>query len=203
LLPISPESAREIDEAAEFAALEGASIAQALSGLPCLRLPATHHPQLRQHAEDVARLARELAPLAGVDPEMAHTAGLVHDAGRSVLNRAAIGRWVEGGFPLVYAETLACGEDHASAGAELLRACGLPEEIVEAVRYHHRPEASVSRLAAVLALAEDAAARISHEPFEDLWPDMRRLAACRTAGIDPSVYEQFCCGRSAFALKCA
>lgn len=134
------------------------------------------------HSQAVAQAAYDLAPLAAFDPDTAFAAGLLHDIGRLAFARlpAAIGiierTWLDAGFPVVYAESLAYGRDHAALGAECLTAWGLPDEIVEAVEFHHRPECSRSRLGALLTLAED--------PAEDLWPAMRRAAASLALGID-------------------
>ena len=138
---------------------------------------------LWEHSQAVAQKARDLAPLAGIDPDTAFIAGLLHDIGRLAFARLPAQlriieqNWLAAGFPVVYAECLAYGIDHAALGAECLRAWGLPDNIVEAVEFHHRPECSRSRLSALVTLADDFS--------EDLWPDMRRAAASLQLGFDP------------------
>jgi putative nucleotidyltransferase with HDIG domain len=150
---------------------------------------------LWEHSETVARLAYDLAQLAGIDAESAYVAGLLHDIGRlgfvklPATLRIREQEWLAAGFPVVYAETLAYGLDHATLGARCLRTWELPDCIVEAVDMHHRPERSPSPLAAVLTLAEDLAARSANTASEDLWPGMRRTAACLTAGITLDRFE--------------
>jgi putative nucleotidyltransferase with HDIG domain len=150
---------------------------------------------LWEHSETVARLAYHLAQLAGIDAEAAYVAGLLHDIGRlgfvklPAKLRIQEQEWLSAGFPVVYAETLAYGLDHAILGARCLRTWALPDCIVEAVEMHHRPERSLSPLCAVLTLAEDLAARSANTASEDLWPAMRLTAACRTAGITPDRFE--------------
>jgi HD-like signal output (HDOD) protein len=94
-----------------------------------------------------------------VDAGEAYLAGLVHDVGRLgfELSPAAADMrgWQEAGFPYVYAEFLVSGTDHAAIGAGILKKWLFPDSIVEAVRYHHRPELTSSRLAAVLYAAEE------------------------------------------------
>jgi hypothetical protein len=47
----------------------------------------------------------------------------------------------------------------------------------------------VSPLGAVLTLAEDLAALLANAGSEDLWPGMRRTAACLKAGITLDRFE--------------
>jgi putative nucleotidyltransferase with HDIG domain len=147
--------------------------------------------ELWEHSLRAAQAAHEVAALCGVDGETAYTAGLLHDIGRLILAgcpshlRIAEQAWLAAGFPLTYAETLVHGSDHALIGADLLRRWELPDEIVDAVALHHRPECSDVRLNAVLCLAEDLSAGVP----EDLWPGLRRATACERAGIDPAQIE--------------
>jgi hypothetical protein len=55
---------------------------------------------------------------------------------------------------MVIADYLVCGRDHAELGAELLERWNFPAEFIKAVRHHHRPEATDSRLASMLYIAE-------------------------------------------------
>ena len=47
---------------------------------------------------------------------------------------------IEGGVPLDIAENMVLGTDHAEIGALILQRWSLPDELVEAVRWHHNPE---------------------------------------------------------------
>jgi putative nucleotidyltransferase with HDIG domain len=152
---------------------------------------------LWEHSRQVADTAGEMARLAGVEPEAAWLAGLLHDIGRlglstrSAESRIAEQSWIEAGFPLVYAETLVYGIDHAALGANLLRAWGIPGSVVEAVRFHHRPECSDVRLIQVLFLAEDMCCGTDRRPHEDLWPGLRGTIAGQRAGVDPGALAEF------------
>ena len=88
------------------------------------------------------------------------------------------------GFPLLYAETLVRGEDHAERGAAVLTAWGLPQELVEVVRLHHRPECSRDRLTYILFLAEDLATGLRGKAAEDLWGPMRRTLCLERVGME-------------------
>jgi HD-like signal output (HDOD) protein len=70
------------------------------------------------------------------------------------------------------------GRSHSEVGAETLTQWKFPLEIVEAVRWHHRPERSSLPMASLLYLAEFAA-----EAQEDLPSFVRMNAATGAAGI--------------------
>jgi putative nucleotidyltransferase with HDIG domain len=108
----------------------------------------------------VAQVARRLLPF-GEQRDDAFTAALLHDVGLLAL-AADEGEYLAGvlararasGRPLVEIELEERGVTHAELGAHLLARWGLPDSIVEAVAYHHRPEAlHQPRLDAVAAVA--------------------------------------------------
>ncbi|HEY1191268.1 MAG TPA: HDOD domain-containing protein [Gemmata sp.] len=95
-----------------------------------------------------AIIARELALLGGrpaPDEDMA--AALLRDVGAELLRRAFPARWAKHperhGERLLFdpcgAEEDSFGVEHADVGAELLTRWGLPPEMAEPIRYHHRP----------------------------------------------------------------
>jgi putative nucleotidyltransferase with HDIG domain len=143
---------------------------------------------LWKHSKTVAALAHELAVECSYNPEVAYAAGLLHDIGRLAIGqagaevRAEEERLLDSGFPLTYAETLLYGSDHAVLGGDLLEIWNLPPEIVEAVRFHHRPEQTESMLAGILYMAEEEAVDDAHE-LENLSPGMRRHSAAQLTGI--------------------
>ena len=148
--------------------------------------------ELWEHSQAVASAASQLASLCGADGESAWAAGLLHDIGRLAFTvfpasmQAAQQQWLAAGFPLIYAETMAYGTDHAAFGAELLRGWGLPDGIVTAVAHHHRPECSASKLHAVVHLAEAAE--------EDLWSNMRKKAALDHTGLSREQLDEILTG---------
>jgi putative nucleotidyltransferase with HDIG domain len=140
--------------------------------------------ELWVHCQEVAAKAFEIAQECGVDGNNAWLAGLLHDIGRLVLLScppcAAVSmmEFLGEGFPLVYAEMLTFGRDHASTGAALLREWNVPLEIAAAVEMHHEPERSPDALASVLFLADEG---------ECLAAKLRFAIACRTAHYWPAV----------------
>lgn len=78
------------------------------------------------------------------------TAALLHDVGKLILGRfvqeeaGQIELALSQGLPFEKAEEVVLGIDHACVGAEVLTRWALPPGIVNAVRWHHRPEASAA-----------------------------------------------------------
>ena len=87
-------------------------------------------------------------------------------------------RLTDGGCPLAEVEMCLSGRSHAEVGAETLTQWKFPLDIVEAARWHHRPECSSSPLASLLYLAEFIA-----DSQEDLPSYVRINAASRMAGV--------------------
>jgi len=145
--------------------------------------------------------------LCGSDRATAYTAGLLHDIGRLAFLRgpgqlqADEWHWMAAGFPQVYAETLVRGEDHAATGANILAGWELPAELVEGVRFHHRPECSKNDLGYILFLAEDLAGVIENKPAEDLWDAMRRQLSLQRSGITAEAMMQAVSELDAPALR--
>lgn len=91
--------------------------------------------------------ARNLAKHAGVDPEWAFTAGLLHDVGKLViyssepeLFEAVRKLSSERSIDQCQAERELLGVDHAEIGARLLARWHLPTTIEQAAAFHHRPD---------------------------------------------------------------
>ena len=105
---------------------------------------------LFQHALGTATIAEELAKFTGrSEPQIAYTAGLVHDIGKVVLDK-----YISAASPFFYrrprdmamdlfaAEKEKIGFTHPEAGALLAREWGLPDNLIDIIRYHHSPEAA-------------------------------------------------------------
>jgi putative nucleotidyltransferase with HDIG domain len=142
--------------------------------------------QIWNHSLDVAQTAELVALHASVkiDPSQAFLAGLIHDIGRLAFATMPVAfqerfqRLTDGGCPPVEVEMCLCGRCHGEVGAETLAQWKFPSEIVEAVRWHHRPDRSSLPLASLLYLAE-----FITESQEDLPSYVRMNIAARLAGI--------------------
>jgi HD-like signal output (HDOD) protein len=81
-----------------------------------------------------------------VDPQLAYTAGLVHEMGKLAVAHACAKFFPliracqqQRGFTWEQAEKEILGYEHAEVGARLLRAWRFPELMVAAAEYQHRP----------------------------------------------------------------
>jgi HD-like signal output (HDOD) protein len=113
------------------------------------------------HSLNSAPLCSALAGhTALLSPEEGLVLGLVHDIGSVALQflpreTLALHRsLVSAGCPAAYVERLLLGRDHGEIGAGLITEWRFPEEIIDAVRFHHQPERSESKLAALAYLTE-------------------------------------------------
>jgi len=81
-------------------------------------------------------------------PDELFTSALIHDVGKLVMGEFVkpffdqFQMLAESGIPFDRAEREILGTDHAEVGAMILKQWGLPENIVGAVRWHHRPDAA-------------------------------------------------------------
>ena len=161
---------------------------------------------LWHHSQEVAALAHELASECGYPPHEAWLAGLLHDIGRLIFSSGAAAdsareeAWRRSGFPLVYAETLVWGADHASVGADLLAKWNVPANLVEAVRYHAAPELSDSPLAALISIANSIDPEVN-EP-ENLASRLRLATALSRVNLPASVLESVSRESPIFAIAC-
>lgn len=102
---------------------------------------------LFHHALATARLSESLAMATGLeDPNLAYTAGLLHDIGKIVLdqyaacNQPLFYRMLgEEHNDLVRLEQKLFGIEHPVSGFLLAEQWKLPESIKEAIRFHHLP----------------------------------------------------------------
>jgi putative nucleotidyltransferase with HDIG domain len=107
---------------------------------------------LFQHACGTAAMARELAQFTGlVAPDLAYTAGLLHDIGKVVLDqymhtaRPLFYRTIQkGDADLIRAESELFGVIHTEVGGQLAGQWSIPENLCAAIRYHHQPERATS-----------------------------------------------------------
>ncbi|MBI4906753.1 MAG: HDOD domain-containing protein [Acidobacteria bacterium] len=141
---------------------------------------------LWNHSLEVARLAEALARTTDkVDAEEAFLAGLMHDIGRLALWKlhsklsVQYAALLEQGCEPMFAETVLCGFDHTQSGREVAAHWRLPQNLAQAVEFHHQPERTDSLLARVLYLAEHCSGS-----NEDL-PSLSRLtAALELTGLE-------------------
>jgi HD-like signal output (HDOD) protein len=125
------------------------------------------------HSVAVAVLADRIGRKVGFTyPDLAFTAGLLHDLGKVVVasfltsSPASPVDLPDGGLTSVEVEQTALGTDHAALGEQLTVRWNLPKEISGAARWHHRPDgaptATLRYLATVIQVADAAAHAAGH-----------------------------------------
>jgi len=117
---------------------------------------------LWRHSLAVATGAEFIARDRGDNSEVAFTAGLLHDIGKLVVNKALDGDYSgvlkeanEKMLSIHVVEKGIFNMDHADAGGILLNRWNLPPNIVAAVRFHHKPAGAGEsvRLASIVNVA--------------------------------------------------
>jgi putative nucleotidyltransferase with HDIG domain len=136
-------------------------------------------------------------------PSTAFTAGLLHDIGKSVINkvltpnaRAGIRSKIAGqSLSRVKAEKAVLGADHCEVGACLLKRWSLPELIVQAVADHHSPVLKPAiQLSAVVYLANCAAHLCGAPPKWEAQAIQAKNTAAEVLGMDMENVEQILSG---------
>lgn len=120
--------------------------------------------ELWRHSQSVAMASRfvaQHAKVTGVDA--AYTAGLLHDIGKVILNtymkeayHEVIEKVANDDIPFMQAEEIVLGFNHAQVGARVAEKWNLPEDLVEAIAYHHQPEqaAKNQKLTAIVHISD-------------------------------------------------
>ncbi len=144
-----------------FDAVRGLVVAASVKGV--YRRFGLTEQQLWEHAVGVGIGSRIVAKEAGINPDEAFVAGLLHDVGKTVLANNHADRYAEvfravynDGMPSLAAEVGVFGFGHTEIGGSVVRRWRLPESIEECVRHHHQPlgaDPAFRGLAAVVAVA--------------------------------------------------
>lgn len=131
-----------------------------------------------RHSVTSAALARGLAARAGLDPDLAFIAALLHDVGDLALASAfpaehglAHRHARDADLPLLEAERAVLGTDHVEAGVLLAHRWHLPNAIAEVIAHHHASTAQAG-LPALVQVADALAYGLGDGDDMDAVPDM-------------------------------
>lgn len=153
---------QHIDNPAEAVAYLGLATVRALvlsfqvfSQFDSKKIPGFSIEGLAQHCWHTGMFARKIARAEQSDPKLedqCFLAGLLHDVGQLILAAGMPDQYARvienarsNSQSLFEAEAQEFGATHAEVGAYLLGLWGLPNQVVEAVAFHHRPGAAISR----------------------------------------------------------
>lgn len=118
------------------------------------------------------------------------TAALLHDIGKVVLSSYVakafeeILKRVKEGQGFVEAEREVIGIDHASLGGEIARIWNFPEEIVDAIFYHHEPEKAKTPYAYEVHVANAMCSLMGIGTGVDELKERLRSEAYKRLGLD-------------------
>lgn len=148
---------------------------------------------LWRHSLATGAAASALAKMRGTDPEVAFTAGLLHDIGKVRLVQTVGGEYANlvkearGGLrPLYTLEAAKWGIDHAVIAGQLLKNWGFPFTMRDAVLLHHSVMGASANLefAALIHIANYLAGSIGY-PYDSngplFSPEPRALQLTRTS----------------------
>jgi putative nucleotidyltransferase with HDIG domain len=144
---------------------------------------------LWRHSFEVGIIAANIADQkSSSDPSVCFVAGLLHDIGRVVLLTLDMKKYLKiiSSDDLVTEEMDNFGLDHSLAGAEFLRNANLPEEIIAATLFHHRPEEAESfpDLVGITAVAELLSRRFFPKDEDDGICSEQAEGALSRLGLD-------------------
>lgn len=162
-----------------------------------------------RHSLATGLIAEELAPIFGLSPDLANTAGVLHDIGRVGLLARNTEEYAQVVFKLhdnveaiLTAEREACGMDHCAAGMFMCRAWALPAVFQEVTSLHHRAKGEIGicgLIHAACAMADDMSfAAISHRGvlataeriMESVPEALREKVSTLVAGFEKRIAEK-------------
>ena len=136
------------------------------------------------HSLNVAQSAVELAKLYGEDEDKALVAGLLHDVAKELPAERQLEYVKQSELSVDEVETKAHALFHAIAGAEIaMRVFGIDDmDIILAIRWHTVAAGDMSRLAAIVYLADLISADRDYK-------DVKRMRKLAVSGLEKAMYE--------------
>lgn len=157
--------------------------------------------ELWSHAQETAQYSRALAGLTrlekGLSAEDFYTCGLLHDVGKVVLLDSLGDEYLDvlrsardTRSTLHACEERALGFNHVDVGALLAKRWDLPDEVVQAIEFHHGPKQEIlgSAPVAIVSIADQVAYRSRSQGFEAAGERLADLAE-RILGVPPDCFE--------------
>ncbi|MCA1742595.1 MAG: HDOD domain-containing protein [Desulfovibrionales bacterium] len=160
-----PTKIESVERAVAIIGVEGvSSLALGITAIPMFKdIPPDlmDVPTFWNHSISCAIFSKSIAQAAGFEGEPFFTVGLLHDVGRLLLLKnlpqayLQVLLYARGSFiPLMEAENVILGYNHAYLGEILLKKWGCPEKLVTLVGAHHCPDLMGVKEAVLLDLFE-------------------------------------------------
>ena len=154
--------------------------------------------ELWRHSIEVSTVAEALMKYKKMaETKDIFTPALLHDLGKLVLGRFvkeeldSIKSIVATGVSYEIAENMALGTDHAEIGAQLLGQWSFPQDVVNAVRFHHNPDAvhNVNMQIDIVYLANFLCRNNKTSDGSEKQPVGHSPAFIKRLGIEPNELE--------------
>jgi len=153
---------------------------------------------LWQHSLGTGISAKVLSRHVGVDPEQAFVSGLLHDIGKMVLNMfysedysAVLDYRDEHNCLLLEAENSILGFNHAIVGSLMAHHWKIPDEIINAIKYHHTPEDEQAMpVARLLHVADIVCRKLEIGNGGDAQIPVLHTGVMEKIGLDDKLIEQ-------------
>ena len=143
------------------------------------------------HSLGVAKKAKELAVIYGIDENTAELTGLVHDIGKEIPNEEKLNYVKENNIDIDEIEIHNVGLLHAKIGADIVKKkYGFTDNMQKAIKYHTVANPDMDLLAKVVFVAD----KIEENRIYENVKKFRRLAetdidACILAILDYTIKE--------------
>lgn len=149
-----------------FQAIKSITLSASIGGLLMNEVPgyALEKNQLWRQSQSCAIVSRFIAKkLRGVNADQAYVAGLLRDIGKVIVSHYLTDYFLQimniielEKISFLEAEEKILGFNHAQVGARVAKKWNIPDDLVEAIEFHHSPEkASINpKLTAIIHVAD-------------------------------------------------
>lgn len=185
-----------------FQAIRSITLTASVGGLLMKEVPGygLEENELWRQSQSCAIISRHIAKKIRFPKiDQAYVAGLLRDIGKVIVSyyltehfKQIIDMVKNENIPFSEAEENVLGLHHAQIGAEIAKKWNLPDELVEAIAYHHNPEKATinPKLTAIVHIADAIVMMLGIGLGVDGMTYNFSGEAIRTLGIDESMLEQ-------------
>lgn len=152
------------------------------------------------HSSAVGSTARYIADALKLDRPESYTAGIIHDMGKIIMDALYTDFYTEvllrvekENVSLLKAEEDIIGIDHGEIGKELCESWQLPQELIQAVAYHHRPSSAEkdSQIASLVNIGDAIARKLGVGSGGDATVPEPHPAALKKLDLTPEQLQEW------------